>query len=69
VEKRDISLALTSVAVVCLAVLYVYGRSHGGTPLYQPSGARRTSLTDVLGAALLFSIVSLLIKIRSKIRK
>ncbi len=51
---------------VCLAVSYWYSKGHSTGPEYFPSGRRITSFTDVLGAALLFSVVCLVLQFRAK---
>ncbi|MGA7830351.1 MAG: hypothetical protein WCA21_05270 [Terracidiphilus sp.] len=65
-KKEGENLVLTAVAMMCLAILFIYSWRHSGAPAYLPSGVRIISPTVPLGAALLLSIVSLVHQIRAK---
>jgi hypothetical protein len=65
-KKENTTLAFTAVATTCLAFLFIYSWLHAGPPEYLPSGYRIMSSTELLGAILLFSFVSLFFQIRGK---
>ncbi len=66
--ERNGPLALTIRAAVSLALLglFLYALSHAGPPAYFPSGRRHTPISAVLGAAFLFSVVSLFFRLSGR---
>jgi hypothetical protein len=65
-RKESGILAITAVAATCLALFFIYSWCHAPPPTYLPSGKRIISSTELLGAALLCSLVSLFFQIRGK---
>jgi hypothetical protein len=65
-KKERRTLALTALATICFAFLFIYSWFHAWAPTYLPNGRLIISPTVPLGAALLCLLVSLFFQLSGK---
>ena len=65
-QNESIAFMMWTITSLVLLALFLYAIQHEGPTQYWQSGRRITPISDLLGAAFLFSTVSLLFRLARK---